>query len=160
MTMNTEKYRIGELARRAGKTVRTIHFYEELELLHPTTRSKGGFRMYNDDALKRIHWIEKLQELGFSLTDIRDFLLGFQSQSTGPEAMDVLRTFYVEKLSETQSAIDRLLALQNELKASLAYLAVCQSCSSTHALPACSTCDDSEHDDGTPIMVAAIATSA
>ena len=107
--MNTEIYRIGELARRAGKTVRTIHFYEELELLHPTARSKGGFRMYNDSALDRIHWIEKLQELGFSLTDIREFLLGYRSQSTGPESMDILRTFYIEKLSETQSAIERLL---------------------------------------------------
>ena len=160
MTMNTEIYRIGELARRAGKTVRTIHFYEELELLHPTARSKGGFRMYNDSALDRIHWIEKLQELGFSLTDIREFLLGYRSQSTGPESMDILRTFYIEKLSETQSAIERLLSLQHELKASLAYLDVCQSCSSTHALPACSTCDNSEHGDGAPIMVSAIATPA
>ncbi len=158
--MNTETYRIGELARRAGKTVRTIHFYEELELLHPTSRSKGGFRMYNDEALDRIHWIEKLQELGFSLTDIRDFLLGFQSQATGPESMDVLRKFYVEKLSETQAAINRLLSLQHELQASLAYLDVCRSCSSTHALPACSTCDNVEHNEGTPIMVSAIATSA
>jgi DNA-binding transcriptional MerR regulator len=41
-------YRIGELAKRVSKTVRTIHFYEELGLLRPAERSPGGFRMYND----------------------------------------------------------------------------------------------------------------
>jgi DNA-binding transcriptional MerR regulator len=115
--------------------------------------------MYNDSALDRIHWIEKLQELDFSLTDIREFLIGFRSQDTGPAAMDVLRAFYVDKLAETQVAIDRMLSLQNELKASLAYLNVCQDCSSAHAQSACGTCDNTDHSDGPPVMVSAIATS-
>ena len=50
-----DTYRIGELSKRADKTVRTIHFYEELGLLQPAERSPGGFRMYTDKALDRIH---------------------------------------------------------------------------------------------------------
>ncbi|MBM4393334.1 MAG: MerR family DNA-binding transcriptional regulator, partial [Deltaproteobacteria bacterium] len=37
--------RIGELAERAGRTQRTLHFYEELGLLTPVSRTKGGFRL-------------------------------------------------------------------------------------------------------------------
>ncbi len=45
-TTSEATLRIGELARRTGKTNRTLHFYEELGLLAPMSRTKGGFRIY------------------------------------------------------------------------------------------------------------------
>ena len=42
---------VGDLARESGKTVRAIHLYEELSLLKPTSRSKGGYRLYSAEAL-------------------------------------------------------------------------------------------------------------
>jgi DNA-binding transcriptional MerR regulator len=161
--MNTvipETYRIGELSKRADKTVRTIHFYEELGLLQPTERSPGGFRMYTDHALDRIHWIERLQDLDFSLTDIKAFLEDFQAQDTGPSSMETLRHFYTEKLNKTRTAIASLQSLEIELASSLTYLAACQSCSITEAVQACASCCDEQHSDSeAPRMVAAIATS-
>ena len=62
---------IGDLAREAGKTVRAIHLYEELGLLTPAARSKGRYRLYGPEALTRIRWIGKLQDMGFSLGDIQ-----------------------------------------------------------------------------------------
>ena len=118
----TQNYRIGELAKRANKTVRTIHFYEELGLLQPADRSPGGFRLYNDVALDRIHWIERLQTLGFSLGDIKQFLADCRSHDTGPQSMGALRDFYREKLKETQGAIERLQSLETELQSSIKYL--------------------------------------
>ena len=151
-------YRIGELAKRTEKTVRTIHFYEELGLLHPAERSPGGFRMYNDNALDRIHWIERLQDLGFSLTDIKKFLTDFQSRDTGPQSMDALRTFYGDKLDETQAAMRRLQSLEAELNASIAYLEACSTCSMTETVQACANCTDDNHTDSeAPRMVATIA---
>ena len=157
-TESSSTYRIGELAKRTEKTVRTIHFYEELGLLHPAERSPGGFRMYNDDALDRIHWIERLQELGFSLTNIKDFLADFQSRDTGPQSMDALRTFYGDKLTETQAAMKRLQSLEAELNASIAYLEVCTQCSLNEPVQACGSCADDHHSDSdAPRMVATIA---
>ena len=46
--------RVGELAEQTGKTRRAIRFYEELGLLHPAQRTKGGFRQYDGAALVRI----------------------------------------------------------------------------------------------------------
>ena len=157
----TKVFRIGELAKRAGKTVRTIHFYEELGLLHPAERSPGGFRMYTDDALTRIHWIEQIQELGFSLTDIRGFLDNFHAHETGPEAMKVLGGFYREKLEQTRATIEKMHLLEAELKSSLDYLEACHGCATTASIESCANCDSSDHSDSeTPCMVAAIATNA
>src|SRR3954462_2657002 len=62
---------VGDLARESGKTVRAIPLYEQLDLLKPAARSKGRYRLYGPEALVRIRWIQKLQDLGFSLTDIK-----------------------------------------------------------------------------------------
>src|SRR5262245_33587781 len=68
---DAELMQVGDLAKEAGKTVRAIHLYEELNLLKPAARSKGRYRLYSRDALTRIRWIGKLQDMGFSLTDIQ-----------------------------------------------------------------------------------------
>ena len=46
--------KVGDIARRTGKTVRAIHLYEELGLHNPAVRSKGGFRLDRGDGVKRI----------------------------------------------------------------------------------------------------------
>ena len=159
MSETAATFRIGELAKKADKTVRTIHFYEELGLLKPASRSPGGFRMYTTQALDRIHWIERLQELGFSLTDIKQFLADFHAHDTGPQSMEALKSFYTEKLSETQSAIERLQTLASELTASISYLQACSGCAVSDPVHACAQCDDAQHSNSdTPRMVATIAT--
>ena len=57
---------VGDLARETGKTIRAIHLYEELDLLTPAGRSKGRYRLYGPEALVRIRWIGKLQDMGFT----------------------------------------------------------------------------------------------
>ena len=94
--------RVGELAKRTGKTVRAIHLYEELGLLAPAVRSKGGFRLYSGKAVKRIDWIQKLQDLGFSLTEIKAFLRDWEESDTAPQAMSRVREIFSDKLRETR----------------------------------------------------------
>src|SRR5689334_16413767 len=66
-----ELLQVGDLARLCGKTVRAIHLYEELGLLRPHARSKGRYRLFSRDAIVRVRWIGKLQELGLSLPTIQ-----------------------------------------------------------------------------------------
>ncbi|MEO8797623.1 MAG: MerR family transcriptional regulator, partial [Polyangiaceae bacterium] len=82
---------VGDLARESGKTVRAIHLYEELELLKPTARSKGRYRLYMKEALVRIRWIGKLQDMGFTLTDIQTVLHEWETSSSAPTAMVRMR---------------------------------------------------------------------
>lgn len=152
--------RIGELAERSGRTVRTLHFYEELGLLSPVARTKGGFREYDDASLFRIEWIGRLQDLGFSLPDIKVFLGNLHVQPTGPEMMAELRAFYDAKLTETRAAVARLQALEADLATSLEYLSTCRSCAPTTAKTACRSCADGEHaGSAAPSLVAAIHTN-
>jgi hypothetical protein len=60
---------VGDIAKATGKTVRAIHHYEEMGLLTPHARSKGRYRLYDQNALTRVRWIGKLHDLGLSLTE-------------------------------------------------------------------------------------------
>jgi MerR family transcriptional regulator, copper efflux regulator len=149
--------RIGQLAERTGKTHRAIHFYEELGLLTPLGRTGGGFRFYGPDAELRIHWIDRLQELGFSLPEVAEFLTELRGQDSGPAAMQQLRAFYAQKLDETARLLGRLQALDRELRDSLAYLSACQGCATETPRAACRSCDEPHHQGvGAPAMVAAV----
>ena len=66
--------KVGELAARSGVSVRTLHHYHELGLLIPEQHSGGGHRMYSASQLERLLRIKSLQQLGFSLTQVRECL--------------------------------------------------------------------------------------
>src|SRR3990170_9042482 len=97
----TKLLKVGDLARMAGKSVRALRLYEELDLLHPVGRSHGGFRMYDDSALTRIRWIELLQEAGLSLHEIQVLLRAWQNTKFAPQAMELVRDTFRKKLEET-----------------------------------------------------------
>ncbi|HJN76854.1 MAG TPA: MerR family transcriptional regulator [Myxococcota bacterium] len=149
--------RIGQLAKLSGKTARALHFYEELGLLRPVGRTPGGFRLYSDDALLRIRWIERLQEIGFSLNEIQDFLAHLNEQARGPDAMARLANFYREKLAETETRLARLQAFRGDLAASIEYLEGCRVCDPLTPRQACTVCNADGRD--APDMVAAVHTS-
>jgi MerR family transcriptional regulator, thiopeptide resistance regulator len=63
-------WKIGELARRTGLTVRTLHHYDEIRLLSPAERSDGGHRVYGEADVGRLYRIVSLRSLGFPLDAI------------------------------------------------------------------------------------------
>jgi DNA-binding transcriptional MerR regulator len=66
--------RIGQLATRAGLTVRTLHHYDAIGLLVPSERSENRFRLYATKDVKRLHAIVALKRFGCSLAAIREAL--------------------------------------------------------------------------------------
>ena len=67
-------YRIGELARLSGLSVKTIRFYSDRGLVPPAERTEAGYRVYDDRALARLELIRALRELGASLADVERVL--------------------------------------------------------------------------------------
>jgi len=68
-----EKYiQIGELAKKAGVTPRTIKHYEDKGLLKPFKKTQGGFRLYQDDKVKLVERIRQLKKAGFSLKEVKE----------------------------------------------------------------------------------------
>jgi DNA-binding transcriptional MerR regulator len=65
---------IGEVAERTGLSLRTIRHYEEVSLVVPSARSKGGFRLYTTADVDRLMVIRRMKPLGFSLEEMRELL--------------------------------------------------------------------------------------
>lgn len=72
--MESPLLKVGELAKRTGLTVRTLHHYDELGLLKPSHSSDSGYRLYSKDDLARLQQILSLKQLGFQLEEIRECL--------------------------------------------------------------------------------------
>lgn len=101
--------RVGDLARRTGLTVRTLHHYDEIGLLRPSGRSESGYRLYSADDVTRLHGIQALRQLGLSLAEIRPLLEG-----EGPRPEDIVR--------RQLGALDQQIAHALELRAKLALI--------------------------------------
>jgi MerR family copper efflux transcriptional regulator len=140
--------RVGELAKAVGKTVRAMHLYEELGLLEPRARSEGGFRMYGPEAVDRIHWIVKLQAIGFTLAEIQGFVRDFEGAGSGREATARVRALFTEKQSQIREQIMQLQVIENDLSEALTYLDSCQTCTDDYAPKACGECDHHGHQRG------------
>ncbi len=104
---------IGELARRAGVSPRTVRFYEGLGLLPSPARSEGGYRLYSEDDLRRLRFVRRARELGLSLRDIRDLL------ARGCRCHDV-RLLLERRLQRVEEEIRALKRLRHRLHRLLA----------------------------------------
>ena len=60
---------IGEVAERTGLSVKTIRDYDAAEVLHPSGRTDGGFRLYSEDDVERLLMVRRMKPLGFSLSE-------------------------------------------------------------------------------------------
>jgi DNA-binding transcriptional MerR regulator len=137
-----ELLQVGDLAKLSGKTVRAIHLYEDLGLLRPIDRSKGRFRLFNEESLQRVRWITKLQTLGLSLTEISELVKELEQSPSARAAADKLREVYLDKLVEVQKKLTEIHRLERELIASLTYLETCQSaCASALPVHSCPSCE-------------------
>lgn len=104
---------VGELAKRAGLTVRTLHHYEQTGLLTPSARSEAGYRLYNLSAVQRLHMIKALAQAGLTLATIKDYL-DRQTLSL-PELLTQQIDMLNAQLRDVGRLRDRLLVLREAL---------------------------------------------
>jgi len=153
--------RVGELARAVGKSVRAIHLYEELGLVTPEERSQGGFRLFSPSSVDRINWINKLQVIGFTLSQIRDFVDQFEDNPSGLTATDSVRRVFEAKLTETRDTVAQLQLIETDLVEAIAYLESCKSCETVAPVSECAVCSQPTHDlDRAPELFAGLSKKA
>lgn len=104
---------VGELAKRAGITVRTLHHYEQTGLLLPSARSAAGYRLYNLADVQRLHMIQTLAKAGLELAEIRDFLE--QRSLSLAELLDGQITLLDKQLRSIHTLRNRLVELRTGL---------------------------------------------
>lgn len=80
--MKMKSLTIGRLAKEAGVNLETVRYYERQGLVPRPPRSASGYRLFPTDAARRLRFIRRAQELGFSLKEIRELLSLRVSRST------------------------------------------------------------------------------
>lgn len=113
-----ERLRIGELAKRAGVTTRTVRYYESIGLLGPAERD-GGFRTYTEDALRRLHKIDALKKLGLSLEEITSVIDLYFEDPTGFTAKRRVLAILEGHRRETEGKISALEQFRDDLTANI-----------------------------------------
>ncbi len=102
----------GELARQCAVNFETIRYYEQRGLIPRAARSAGNYRLYRADTVRRVRFIKRAQELGFTLKEIKE-LLALRA-TTGTHCADVRKRAEV-KVADIHERIRTLQAMQKAL---------------------------------------------
>jgi DNA-binding transcriptional MerR regulator len=110
--MGVETIQIGEAARRTGISIDAIRFYEKAGLLSQPARTKSGYRIYQQRELADLEFIQKAQQLGFSLKEIHEL---FSIQRHPQERCEHVRNLIAQKLAVVRNKLQELQMLESGL---------------------------------------------
>jgi DNA-binding transcriptional MerR regulator len=106
-------YQIGKVSERLGLTVDTLRYYEKIGLLPPVPRNVSGLRVYNDQDISRLQFIQRAQKMNFTLEEIGQLL----KMREGPQkARPKVRELTRRKLEEIETYLADLKTLRDELR--------------------------------------------
>jgi Hg(II)-responsive transcriptional regulator len=132
---------IGQVARRAGVGVETIRFYEREGLLEQPPRRASGYRQYPEQVVKRLHFIKRAQQLGFSLKEITELLL---LRVDAQRSCDEVQQHTEAKLAEVER---KMIELQRMRQALLQIASLCTGQGPTGRCPMLDALDQQEPQD-------------
>lgn len=107
--MGKKLYLSGEFAKKANVSVRTIHYYEKMGLIHPEKIGENGYRYYGEEEFARLQRILTFKLLGFSLEEIREL-------SVNEENTDFLQKSFETQLSLVRRKIEHLKAVEESIE--------------------------------------------
>ena len=103
---------IGALSQRTGCNIETIRYYERIGMIPKPPRTQGGHRLYAQEHLKRLVFIRRSRELGFSLEQIRELL---RFADGGRYTCSRVRAITVEHLDDVRARMKDLKRLEKVL---------------------------------------------
>lgn len=107
--------RIGELAKQAGVTVRTLQYYDKEGLLAPSTESDGGMRLYTDKDAVRLMQILMMKQLGLNLTEIKQRLMSLDTPTDMVSLLTEQATNIRKKIEQLSDSLSAIESLQKEI---------------------------------------------
>src|SRR5580658_3295200 len=114
--MGAVSLQIGQIAQKTGLSVDAIRFYEKAGLLPRPARTQGGYRLYQEQEVADLEFIQRAQQLGFSLNEIREL---FSIQRHPHEVCEHVRDLIAQKLAVVRGKIAELRAMETELAGAL-----------------------------------------
>lgn len=112
---------IGEVAAAVGLSLRTVRFYEEAGLVVPVRRSRGGFRLYDDDSIERFRLIMQMKPLGFTVEEM-GVLIKLRAELADPHIGSERHGDLLERLNLfVEAATDKVQNLREQLQVAEAF---------------------------------------
>lgn len=111
--MRAETVGVGELAKRTGVHIETVRYYERIGIMPKPPRTAGGHRVYDGELIRRLSFVSRCRQLGFSLEEIRELLSlvdGHTFTCAG------VREFTLNHVASIRSKIMDLKKLENVLE--------------------------------------------
>lgn len=99
-------YSSGEFAEKAHVTLRTIRYYDKMNLLKPSMHTEAGARLYSDQDFAKLQQILLFKYLGFSLEEIREMTLASADPHFLNESLKIQKRLLQERQEELQSMIE------------------------------------------------------
>ncbi|MFQ3544635.1 MerR family DNA-binding transcriptional regulator [Halobacillus rhizosphaerae] len=106
---------ISEAAREFAVSSRTIRYYEEIGLLKPV-RSSTNRRLYSKSEMARLKLIFRGKRYGFSLDEIKEMVLLFESDHSGKKQLERTVEYGTKRIAEIESTIAEFEALKSEME--------------------------------------------
>lgn len=113
---DSNHYSIGKLAGMVNLSQRTIRYYEEIGLLHSVRRIENGKRIYTDDDLRRLKFINRLKILGLSLAEMMELEKVYRIQRNNRDVIPKLLEILDERAAQIDDRIGQLVALKTEIR--------------------------------------------
>lgn len=112
---------IGKAARLLNVNPRTLRFYDQIGLVHPSCRSEGGYRLYSPEDIERFKFIIRAKEIGLTLEEIRS-ILSLTGEGLCLSVKHRVRELLALKINEIDSRIRELQVLKDEFSSYNNYL--------------------------------------
>ena len=109
-------YAIGEISRLVDLSQRTIRYYEEIGLLHSVRRIENGKRVYTDEDVRRLKFINRLKVLGLSLAEMVELEKIYRKQRNNREILPKLLDILEKRAAQIDERVAQLIALKKEIR--------------------------------------------
>ena len=151
-----ELWQIGEVARQAGTTVRTVRYYMEEGFIEPAARSAGGFYLFYPGTADTVFFVQKLRNAGFALKEIKALYDARKNGATGHEASSRVLAILKEQKRVVEQKIAAYQKLDTEIQEALDLVRNCQECPRVPTRETCRKCSVLASRKKLPLPVQAI----
>ena len=103
---------IGSAARAAGLPVKTVRYYADIGLVEAPDRTQTGYRRYDEAAVRKLAFVRRARDFGFSIEECRELLSLYEDKSRSSADVRAIAAAHLEEIEEKQR---QLAALRNEL---------------------------------------------
>lgn len=107
----------GELAAQTGCNIETIRYYEQAGLLPPPPRSQGGHRLYGQELVKRLNFVRRSRDLGFTLEEIRGLLHLVEGGKQTCAQVEAMARDHVREIRQKITDLNKLRAVLEKMAA-------------------------------------------